>query len=1043
VKSSVKQSPANIAVPLDSKAAVQTDYTGHYSNSSLRPVSNYVQRPALHQQLKGQLHDKITETKSGTTILVVRGLGGAGKSQLVLNYLQEYHNDYSATFWIEAGQRESVDRDFLQIYKLLYGLRALEGQEMIKPEDAVLAVKSWFQRRSGRWLVVFDSADAIDDEEDKSYIDLRYFLPDAPSVTVIITTRSAIATEMTQLEEVNVAEMEPSEAAELFIRCAKLTNDSQAGTEVELIVKELGYLALAITLAGSYVSMTPRLSSDLKQFLPEYRRRRKALLSQKPKRLIHQYGESVLGTWEISFSAIERQSPEASRLLTLLAFLHFDDIFQDLFIEAMGSQETARDKDNAGTELVWRSLISLENSVDIYSIEAAFRCLQSFSLIQWKPDQSSYTMHKLVHAWGYDRLNQDQQVAFGFAALQFLRQVISNPKPDPTYKIRLVPHLMANFTVLSSIYNGVDCEEATLLDLLDDIGDFLNSTGHWTEEFAIRNFCLKLTKLCREEHPNTIRVMSSLANSFRDLGKLDEAALMQREVLERLRRIFGKEHPGTIAAMNNLAVILRDQGKLDEAASMQKEVLEKRRKIFGEEHPDTIGPMSNLAYLLRDLGKLDEAATIMRKASEKRGGILSEERLDTTSAINNLAITLQDQGKLDEAASMLKEVLEKWRKILGSEHPNTVRAMSNLATTLKRQGKLNEAASMLKEVLEKERKTLGNEHPNTISAMNSLAATLRDQGKLEEAVPMKKEVLEKRRKILGKEHPDTIAAMNNLANSLWDQGDLDEATSMQREALGMVRRTLGEEHPDSIRVMNNLAAILRSRGELDEAASMQREVLEMMRKTLGEEHPDTIAAIGNLANSLGDQGELDEAASMQRGVLEIRRRTLGERHPGTIKTMGNLAKLLRDQGGLDEAVSIQREALEKGRRTLGENHPDTIRAMGNLANLLGDQGKLDEAVSMQREVLEKRRRILGEKHLNTITAMSNLANLLGHKGELDEAVSMQREVLEMRRRTLGEEHPDTIRATNNLAVTLGIQGELGGAASMRREGREKVSEPFL
>jgi tetratricopeptide (TPR) repeat protein len=809
VKLSVKQPPANIAVPLDSKAAAQPDYTGHYSNSSLRPVSNYVQRPALHQQLKAQLHDRITETKSSTTILVVRGLGGAGKSQLVLNYLQEYRNDYSATFWIEAGQRESVDRDFLQIYKLLYGLRALEGQEMIKPEDAVLAVKSWFQRRSGRWLVVFDSADAIDDEEDKSYIDLRYFLPDAASVTVIITTRSAITTEMTELEEVNVAEMEPSEAAELFIRCAKLTNDSQAGTEVELIVKELGYLALAITLAGSYVSLTPRLSSDLKQFLPEYCQRRKALLSQKPKRLTHQYGESVLGTWEMSFSAIKRQSLEASRLLTLLAFLHFDDIFQDLFIQAMGSQETARGKDNAGTELIWRSFISPGNSLDIYAIEAAFRCLQSFSLIQWKPNQSSYTMHKLVHAWGYDRLNQDQQIVLSLTALQLLRHIVSNPKPDPAYKIRLVPHLMANFTILSSLYNEMDREYAALLTVLDGIGDFLSSTGHWIEEFPIRNFCLNnLTRLRGEEHPDTIWAMRNLANSFGDLGKLDEAASMQREVLEKLRRIFGKEHPSTIAAMNDLAVTLRDQGKLDEAASMQKEVLEKWRKILGNEHPDTIGAMSNLAYLLGDLGKLDEAATMMREVLEKRRRILGEEHLDTISAINNLTVTLRGQGKLDEAASMLKDVLEKWRKMLGNEHPDTIGAMSNLATTLGRQGKLDEAASMLKEVLEKRRKILGNEHPDTISAMSNLAATLRDQGKLEEAASMRKEVLEKRRKTLGEEHPDTISAINSLAVILEDWGELEEAASMKKDMLEKRRRILGEKHPDTITAINDLATIL-------------------------------------------------------------------------------------------------------------------------------------------------------------------------------------------------------------------------------------------
>lgn len=64
------------------------------------------------------------------------------------------------------------------------------------------------------------------------------------------------------------------EAIELFQRCAKIKERGQdVVTEVTQIVKELGHLALAITLAGSYVSKTPRLSSNIRRYLPKYRER--------------------------------------------------------------------------------------------------------------------------------------------------------------------------------------------------------------------------------------------------------------------------------------------------------------------------------------------------------------------------------------------------------------------------------------------------------------------------------------------------------------------------------------------------------------------------------------------------------------------------------------------------------------------------------------------------------------------------------------------------------------------------------------------------
>jgi len=53
----------------------------------------------------------------------------------------------------------------------------------------VLAVKSGFQGRNKKWLFIFDSADSLDNEEDKSHVDLRSYIPDDVSVHVIVTTQ--------------------------------------------------------------------------------------------------------------------------------------------------------------------------------------------------------------------------------------------------------------------------------------------------------------------------------------------------------------------------------------------------------------------------------------------------------------------------------------------------------------------------------------------------------------------------------------------------------------------------------------------------------------------------------------------------------------------------------------------------------------------------------------------------------------------------------------------------------------------------------------
>jgi hypothetical protein len=75
---------------------------------SLSGTVRIVPRPHLHRQIKERLHDGRHDA-ADIHILTVQGLGGSGKSQLVLNYVQEYREDYSTIFWIEAGQKESMN----------------------------------------------------------------------------------------------------------------------------------------------------------------------------------------------------------------------------------------------------------------------------------------------------------------------------------------------------------------------------------------------------------------------------------------------------------------------------------------------------------------------------------------------------------------------------------------------------------------------------------------------------------------------------------------------------------------------------------------------------------------------------------------------------------------------------------------------------------------------------------------------------------------------------------------------------------------------
>lgn len=709
-----------------------------YTPLGLSPVATYVPRPKHERKLDDQLPEKppsATETRT----VVVWGLGGTGKSQLVLNYVQKHQHHYQNLFWIGAGQKQTIERQYLEIYKLLPNMSYDSSTTSIN--DAVAAVKSWLYRQDGRSLWVMDSADAIEDTDDASFVDLNFYLPDGPRLDRIITTRSSRARDMSSRDGVEVAEMADGEAVQLFQKCAKLGQTSEKIQQaISEIVEELGYLALAVTLAGSYVRETPRLAANISLYLPEYRTRRDQLLSRSAHLNIHGYSDSVLSTWEISLSAVERQSPLAAQLLNLLAFINFDDIFLGLF-QVFSDPLAPKDALTEGKSAQWvRLLLPSGGPLNAFMIEDGFATLRAYSLVSLREEQSTYIMHKLVHAWGHDRLETAQRQKWALAALELLAQMACNCDGDLSRSTRLVPHVMANFAAVSTAYKAHNMEH------------------------------------------HDRQSMAAIVALLRRLGRWDYEHDMQEFLLQKTESILGREHSDTLKSMNDLGVVLGRQGKYKEAEEKHQETLGLKEQALGPEHPDTLTSMNNLAAAFSEQGKYKEAEENHRRTLELRKKVRGLEHHETLTSMSNLGVVLSQQGKYKEAEEKHRETLRLRKSVLNPEHRSTLMSMNNLAAVLSKQGKYKEAEEMHEETLGIRKRVLGPEHPDTLTSMNNLAEVLSMQGKYEVAGKTHQEALELRKKVLGPEHPSTLISMKNLARvqKKGERGEKGEEGNMRR-----------------------------------------------------------------------------------------------------------------------------------------------------------------------------------------------------------------------------------------------------------------------
>ncbi|KAL6154010.1 hypothetical protein ACJBU6_07299 [Exserohilum turcicum] len=153
----------------------------------------------------------------------------------------------------------------------------------------------------------------------------------------------------------------------------------------------------------------------------------------------------------------------------------------------------------------------------------------------------------------------------------------------------------------------------------------------------------------------TLTSMVSLASTYSDQGRLDEAETLGVQVVEMSKAKLGVDHQVTLMSMNNLAATYRDQGRLDEAETLGVQVVEMSKAKLGADHPDTLASMHNLAATYRDQGRLDEAETLGVQVVEMSKTKLGADHPVTLMSMADLALTRSDS----RCYSLNEEVFKK------------------------------------------------------------------------------------------------------------------------------------------------------------------------------------------------------------------------------------------------------------------------------------------------------------------------------------------------------------------------------------------------
>ncbi|KAH8797146.1 P-loop containing nucleoside triphosphate hydrolase protein [Flagelloscypha sp. PMI_526] len=257
---------------------------------------------------------------SSSHTYVIHGLGGSGKTQLLLQFVLECQTRsprrFDVVYFADASLETTLETD----------LKAIAIDQRVG-ETAADTVQ-WLSYQTYRWLLVLDNAD------DKTF-SIQKYIPKSIYGNVIITSRNPELTGLTSKESGTrrIEDLENWAAEELL---KKLMGPKGSPTSDEdLLVKQVAEMlhcfALAITQAGSYMSAT---GCGYKEYVELFQMERSRLLRERTGHVPDDYPWSVYTTWAISFDQL---TAAPRHFMQVCSHFHYTGIPKDLFKRAAES----------------------------------------------------------------------------------------------------------------------------------------------------------------------------------------------------------------------------------------------------------------------------------------------------------------------------------------------------------------------------------------------------------------------------------------------------------------------------------------------------------------------------------------------------------------------------------------------------------------------------------------------------------------------------------------------------------------------------------
>lgn len=182
------------------KSATRKDtFSVDFSLKGIPVMDKFVGRNAEITRLAQLMIPSATD-KIRRKVCLIHGIGGVGKTQLAVEFVRQYQEQFSAIFWIAGSTKQKLRRSIADLARRLPQDQVSEKARSIlicsnEDLDAIVVdVLKWFSKPlNDQWLLIFDNVDrefSLQSNDCEAF-DIKEYIPDADQGSVLITSRLA------------------------------------------------------------------------------------------------------------------------------------------------------------------------------------------------------------------------------------------------------------------------------------------------------------------------------------------------------------------------------------------------------------------------------------------------------------------------------------------------------------------------------------------------------------------------------------------------------------------------------------------------------------------------------------------------------------------------------------------------------------------------------------------------------------------------------------------------------------------------------------